>query len=244
MRRLATFSWQTPAPTAVDEELALFDDGSAWLVVRGPRAASPAIGTYRCEPAEADRVLLAAAGPGPVLFDLLHRPADGVQAALMAVADRVASAARETPDAVATFSVRGLEPAGSGPEATAGSLALSLLAVASGTRAVEFQLDPEASAVLFEDPGQTLTWSDLPRLAAGFVTPDAVELGGVRRTARIKPGDYGAIAFDVRAPAGASAVVARLAGWLTSGPPDAPGPGRFGVSTANAPVRPGRASKA
>ena len=237
MRRLATFSWQTPAPTSVDEELALFDDGSAWLVVRGPRGSSPAIGTYRCEPAEADRVILTGAGPGPVLFDLLQPPADRKRAALMAVADRVASAARKKPDAVATFSIQQLEPAGSGPAAKPGSLALSLLVVGSGIRAVEFQLDPNASAVLFEGKGQTLTWSDLPRLAAGFVTPDAVELGGVRRTARIKPGDYGAIAFDVRAPAETSTVAVRLAGWLTSAPPDDPPRGRFGLSTPDAPIR-------
>jgi hypothetical protein len=230
VRRLATFVWQTPAPTSVDEELAIFDDGSAWLVVRGPRTSTPAIGTYRCEPAQADQDSLAAAGPGPVLFDLLNPPPSADRAALMAVADRVATAARKAPDAVATFYVQELESSASG------SLALSLLVVASGIRAVEFELDPEASSILFGQDGRTLSWSDLPELPAGFATPDAVELGGVHRRARIKPGEYGAIAVDVPAPDGATAASARLAGWLASAPPDAPPPGRFGLVTDDAPV--------
>lgn len=230
MRRLATFAWQTPAPTSVDEELAIFDDGSAWLVVRGPRTATPAIGTYRCEPTKADHRALGAAGPGTVQFDLLHPPASGADAKLLAIADRVAAAARKAPDAVATFYVRQLEPGASGP------LALSLQVVASGTRAVEFRLDPEGSSVLFGRGGQTLSWSDLPRLASGFVTADAVELGGVRRTARIEPGDYAVIAFDLSVPSGASNVAVRVAGWLSSSPPDEDVPGRFDVSTDEAPV--------
>jgi hypothetical protein len=149
----------------------------------------------------------------------------------MAAADRVAGAARALPDAVATFYVRQLEPGASAP------LALSLQVVASGTRAVEFRLDPAGSAVLFGRGGHTLSWSDLPRLSSGFVTADAVELGGVRRTARIEPGDYAVIAFDLPAPAGASAVSVRVAGWLSSAPPDKPPPGRFGVDTEEAPIR-------
>ncbi len=230
MHRLATFAWHTPAPTSVDEELALFDDGSAWLVVRAPRVATAAIGTYRFEPVEADRLALAAAGPGPVDFDLLHRPTGGARTALMAVADRVASGARAEPEAVAAFSVQALD------SPVSGSLALSLAVVASGVRPVEFRLDPEASSVVFGHAGQTVSWSDLPSLAAGFVSPDAVELGGVRRTARIEPGAYGAIAFDLPVADGASDVLARLAGWLLSGPPDEDGTGRFAVSTDEAPV--------
>lgn len=234
MRRLATFSWQTPAPTSVDEELAIFDDGSAWLVVRGPRTGTPAIGTYRCEATEADRDLLAAGGPGPVVFDLLNPPPSSADTALMAAADRVARAARELPDAVATFYVQKPESADSGP----GSVALSLLVVGSGTRAVEFELDPEASSILFDQDGGALSWSDLPGLAAGFATPEAVDLGGVRRKAQVKPGEYGAIAVDVPAPVGATVVSARIAGWLSSAPPDEPHPGRFGLRTNDAPIAP------
>jgi hypothetical protein len=230
VRRLATFSWQTPPPASIDEELSIFDDGSAWLVVRGPRTAGPAIGTYRCEATEADREILAAGGPGPVAFDLLSPPSSAADAALMGVADRVAKAARELPDAVATFYVQALESAGPG------SVALSLLVVGSGTRAVEFELDPEASSILFDRDGQTLSWVVLPELAAGFATPDAVDLGGVRRIGRVKPGEYGAIAVDLPAPVGATAVSARIAGWLSSAPPDEPHPGRFGLLTDHAPI--------
>jgi hypothetical protein len=228
VRRAATFAWQTPAPTSVDEELAIFDDGSAWLVIRGPRTATPAIGTYRCLPAKADHRALGAAGPGTVQFDLLH-PASGADAKLLAIADRVAAAAREAPDAVAMFYVRGSGSA-SGP------LAVSLQVVASGTRPVEFRLDPAASSVLFGRGGQTLSWSDLPRLASGFVTADAVELGGVRRTARIKPGDYAAIAFDLPAPAGASVVSVRVAGLLSSVLPDEKLPQPYSLMTDEAPL--------
>jgi hypothetical protein len=233
VRRLATFAWKTPLPTSVDEELAIFDDGSAWLVVRGPRTATPAIGTFRCEPVKADHRALGSAGPGTFRFDLLHPPADGPQAKLMAIADRVATVARKQPDAVATFSVAGTALGASSAPAT---LTLSLLVIASGTRAVQFRLDPEASSVLFGRDGQTLSWSELPRLASGFTTAEAVELGGVRRTARIEPGDYAAIAFDLSAPAGTSAISARVAGWLSSAPPDEHQPERFELLTDDAPI--------
>lgn len=230
MRRLATFSWTTPAPTSIDEELAVFDDGSAWLVVRGPRAATPAIGTYRCEPAPTDRDSLAAAGAGPVVFDLLEASPSADRVALMVVADRVAAAARDLPYAVATFYVQDLELV------APGSLALSLLVVGSGDRAVEFELDPDRSSLLFDQAGQTLSWSDLPGLPAGFTTPDAVELGGVHRRARIEPGEYAAIAIDVPGPALATSVSARLAGWLSSALPDELHPGRFELLTGDAPL--------
>ncbi|HLY12968.1 MAG TPA: hypothetical protein VKR24_01355 [Candidatus Limnocylindrales bacterium] len=228
MRRLATYSWQTPPPTSVDEDLAIFDDGSAWLVVRGPRTSMPAVGTYRCEPTKADHHILATGGPGPLVFDLLEPPSSAAHEALMAVADRVARVARKTPDAVATCYIQTL-----GSNAS-GSLALSILVVGSGIRPVEFELDPAASSILFDHHGQALSWSDLPELPAGFTTPDAVELGGVRRMARIKPGEYGAIAIELPAPAGVTAVSAHLAGWLSSAPPDEPHPGRFGLVTDDA----------
>ena len=230
MPRLATFRWRAPGPTSVDEELALFDDDSAWLVVRGSRTLAPSVGTYRCEPAEADRDALLAAGPGPVEFDLLDPPPDPATAALMAVADRVAAAARATPDAVATFHTR---PLGLPAD---GSLALSLLVVASGARAVEFELDPASSSVQFSHDGQPVGWCDLPDLPSGFVTRDAAGLGGVRRRAHVEPGAYGAIAFDVPAPAGGSAVSTRLVGWLVETLPDDPMPGRFRVQTEDAPI--------
>jgi hypothetical protein len=230
VRRLATFRWRTPAPTFVDEELALFDDDTAWLVVRGSRTLAPSVGTYRCTPASADRHALVAAGPGPHEFDLLNASSDAATAALTAVADRVAAAARETPNAVATFHAR---PLGAPVD---GSLAVSLLVVASGDRAVEFEIDPAASSVQFSHGGQPVGWCDIPDLPTGFVMPDAAGLGGVRRRAHVEPGAHGAIAFDVRASAGASAVSMRIVGWLPEALPDDALPARFSVQTEETPI--------
>jgi len=232
MRRLATFRWRTPEPTAVDEELAVYDDGSAWLVVRGSRTLDPLIGSYRCDVSSADRLALADAGPAPIEFDLLVPPVDEARAALAAVADRVATAARLSPEAVATFEVQSL---GTAP---GGSLRLSLLAVAAGVRPVEFELDPAASSIQLGVDGQGVTWSDLPDLPAGFVSPDALELGGVRRRARIEPGAYGAIALEVPPVDGATVVSARLAGWLAGGLPDDPLPQPFQLRAADAALPP------
>jgi hypothetical protein len=230
VRRLATFRWRTPDPTSVDEELALFDDDSAWLVVRGPRTLEPTIGSYRCEPPEGDRRALIAAGPGPLELDLLNPPADRARAELVAVADRVSAAARATPQAVATFHVQSL----GAPAAT--SLGLSLLVVAAGVRAVEFELDPALSSIQFSHDGRPAQWCDLPDLPSGFATPDAVELGGVRQRARLEPGAYGAIAFDVPTAAGATAVSARVVGWLLEAFPDDPLPRPFSLRTEDTPI--------
>ncbi len=232
MPRLATFRWRTPGPTDVDEELALFDDGSAWLVVCGSRSLEPTIGSYRGAVAEADRLALLLAGPGPVDLELLVPPVDRARAALMAVADRVAAAVRTAPVAEAGFHVQSL---GTGAD---GLLHLSLLVVAAGTRAVELELDPQASSILFGADGRSVTWSELPDLPAGFVSPAAVELGGVRRRARIEPGAFGAIALDVPPAAGATVVSARIAGWLAEGFPDDPLPRPFSLRTAEMPLVP------
>ena len=92
MARLATFLWQTPAPTSVDEELALYDDGSVYLVVRRPLHGGPSVGTYKAAPGKGAFDELAATGPGPIQFDLLHTPAPAVLA-LMTRAREVADSA-------------------------------------------------------------------------------------------------------------------------------------------------------
>ena len=229
MERLATFHWRTPEPTSVDEELVLFDDGSAWLVVRGSRSLAPAVGTYRASLGEADRRSLLAAGPGPVDFDLLTPPGEAL-GSLMALADHVATMVRETPEAVATFHAQSLG------WRSDGSLAVSLLVVGSGTRAVQFELDPGASAILFSHGGQVQGWSDLPALRAGFATSGASELGGVGRRAVVEPGTVGAIAFEVPAPAGIAAVAIRVGGRLSEAFPDDPLPAQFSLTTADAAV--------
>jgi hypothetical protein len=230
MARSATFEWHTPPPTSVDEVLALYDDGSAVLVLRRPRREGAAIGSYVAHPAADDARLLAAAGPGPVVFDLLAPPPDAA-AALMAAADRVAKDGLATPRAVVTFHAHAAGPA------SGGTLGATLLAVAGGTVPVEFELDPRSSSVQFFDTGgQPLSWHDLPELPTGFMTSDAEGLGGVLRPAVVKPGAYGAIAFDTKPPAGAASVSILVAGWISDAFPDATDPERFQVRTAAAPI--------
>lgn len=220
MIRIATYRWCTPAPTSVDEELALFDDGAAWLVVRRPRQPSPAIGTFVADHAAAgpDVAVLAAAGPAPIEFDLLEIPAD---ASLMAAADRVAGAARSSPRAVAQFLAA---PQGGGH--------LSLVVVGKGTEPVQFSLDPAGCSVHFTDQGQPTGWREFPPLSMGFMTPDAGLLGGLGAPARVPPAAVGAIALDVAAPEGASAVYVQVAGWLSPALSDDDRPARFQVRTA------------
>lgn len=230
MRRVATFAWQTAPPTSVDEALAVYDDGTVVLVVRTPRQASASIGSYTGSPSTADHAVLAAAGPGPVTFDLLAPPADPV-GTVLATADRVADACRSSPRAVVTFHAHAAGPA------TDGVLAASLLAVGSGTQDVGFELDPAGSSVHFLGPdGQTMSWQDLPPLPMGFITPDAESLGGVVESASIAPGAYGAIAFETTSPAGATAISILVAGWLRDAFPDDDYPERFQVRTATASI--------
>jgi len=235
--RVATFAWRSPPPTSVDERLAVYDDGTALLVVRRPRALTGAIGTFKTKPRGDDLRSLTAAGPGPVVFELTGRPGDPASAALLAVAERVSAAARAKPRAVATFFA--------GPLAgvAAGRLSMSLLVVGSGTKAVELELEPAKCTVHFSEGGQPIAWFAMPELGSGFVTPDAEGLGGLRRRAKVKPGAYGATAFDIPAPGNATAVSIEVAGWLAEALPDARLPEPFAVRTEEAPI-PGPQSKA
>jgi hypothetical protein len=237
VKRLATFAWHSPPPTSVDEQLAVFDDGSAWLVVRRPRALSGPIGTFTAKPSKADLAALTASGPGPVVFEVLGKPGDRAAAALLAVAERVASKARSTPRATATFHA--------GPRAavTGGSLAMGLLVVGAGTTEVEFELEPSKCTVHFTAGGQPIAWFPLPELGSGFVTPDAEGLGGLRRRAKVPPEEYGATAFDIASPGNATGVSIEVAGWLSEALPDERSPAPFAVRTADAPI-PGAAPAA
>ena len=232
MKRLATFAWHSSPPTSVDERLAVFDDGSAWLVVRRPRALTGAIGTFVAKPGADDLASLTSSGPGPIVFDLLAQPGDAAAAALLAIADRVSSAARAKPRAIATFY------AGPLAAVAAGQLSMSLLVVGGGTNAVEFELEPPKCTVHFSQGGQPITWLAMPELGSGFVTPDAEGLGGLRRRAKVKPGAYGATAFHVPAPGNATAVSIEVAGWLAEAFPDERTPEPFAVRTEEAPIPP------
>jgi len=224
--RLATVRWKTPAPTRVDEELAVYDDGAALLAVRVPRALGSSIGTFTSPLPGDDLAAFVAAGSDPITIDLLSPRRDDAEGALASRADRLATSALKNPVAAATFHV-GVVRAGGDAR-----LSVALYVVGSGERAVEFELDPPASSVHFFDSGQPISWADLPDLAVGFVTADAVGLGGLRRRAIVEPGAYGAIAFEVQAPEAATSVVARVAGWLSEALPDDRQPARFEARTA------------
>lgn len=231
MRRVATFIWRTPPPTSVDEELALYDDGSAWLVVRRPMTQAPTIGTFSQAPEQATFDELAQTGPGPIVFDLLG-PADERTAALMAAANRAADSARAAPVASAAFYAR---PMGAPSD---GRLSVALQVVAAGKRTVQFQLDPARCAVHFSNLGQPAGWVEFPVLETGFITPEAEGLGGLNRRAAIDPGGWGSLVVDVAAPAAVTAVAAQVAGTLYEGLPDYPEGTRFMVRTQDMDIGP------
>lgn len=230
MKRLATFAWHSPPPTSIDECLAVYDDGSAWLVVRRPRALTGAIGSFVMRPGDDDLRALTSSGPGPVVFQVLSQPGDTAAADLLATADRVASAARTKPRAIATFYAGPLAPV------AAGRLSMALLVVGGGRKAVQFELEPSKCTVHFSAGGQPIAWFAMPELGSGFVTPDAEGLGGLRRRAKVRPGAYGATAFDSPAPGDATAVSIEVSGWLAEGLPDEPSPEPFAVRTEEAPI--------
>jgi hypothetical protein len=217
MQRLASVRWESPPPTSVDEELAAFDDGTVWLVVRCSRDGSPTIGTWSTTPTSDGHAALV--DVGDVVIDLLHARA------VPEVAEELRAAALAAPVATAEF----VAAQGVGETVT-------LAAVGGGTRPVEFELDPDALTVHVERDGATLAWFEVTRPITGFVTPDAVGLGGLGRRAVIAPGAFGAIAL---AAPGMEAVdgdeiAVQAAGWLANGLPDQELPLAFRVRTAAA----------
>lgn len=227
--RIATVRWMTPPPTSVDETLAVYADGSARLVVVGPREAGAAIGTYAGTVDPDDRTALEALGSLSV--DLLAAPPAGRSSATLLVAERVAGALRAAPLATAGFAAR---PLGS----AAGRIRIGLVVVGGGSRAVELELSPESCAILFAGEAAPLGWLDLPRLETGFVTPRAVGLGGLRDRAIIEPGVIGAISVEVALPPEATTVAFRVAGRLYEALPDEPEGRGFEVLTEAVPLEP------
>jgi hypothetical protein len=214
VKRVATFQFRSAPPASVDEELAMYDDGSVRLAVRRPRSGDHVIGTYAYSPHNADFAELAKAGPNAVDLDLLGPVPEGQQD-LVALASRVADEAREHPEATASFYARAVG------QQSDGRLGVALQVVAGGTRVVEFDLAPDACTVLFTDSdGQPAGWAEFPKLELGFVTTDAEDLGGLRRRAEIKPGDWGTVVVKVSPPAAATGVSVRVAGSLYEGLPD------------------------
>ena len=86
-----------------------------------------------------------------------------------------------------------------------------------------------------EAGGATRAWFEAGPPVTGFVTRDAVGLGGLGRRAEIPPGTLGAILLDVPgidAVAG-DAVAVALGGWLAEGLPDQELPLPFHVRTSS-----------
>lgn len=221
MAEIARIRWQSPPPTSVDEELVVFDGGSAYLVVRTARDGTPVIGTWRTGVGPADLALLA----GRQLEVDLRHPSD--DPAVMA-AERIAAAARELPVATATFHASVL------PDGEA-----ALLAVGGGEDPAGFQLDPDSVVVHLEDgEGNEVGWHPMQRLGTGFVSPEAVGLGGVGRAAEMEPGAYGAIALTGPPISGerVAAVAIEVSGRLQDAVPEQPSYESFRVRTAAVPL--------
>ena len=224
MERVASFAWQTPPPTSIDEELVLYDDGSAWLVVRRPAADRATMGTFAFTPDRAEFDRLVEDAPGSLVFDMLHVP--GEMADLQSRARAMADAARATPIAVATFQSRPL-----GAPTADQQLRVALAVVAAGQRAIEFELEPEHCAVHLSNMGQPVVWHEFPPLETGFITPDAEGLGGLRDRASVAPGQFGALVLAVPSQAGVSAISIQAAGSLYDALPDGDKPARFEIRT-------------
>lgn len=230
MERLATVRWQGPDPAAVDEELAVYDDGTAWLAVRRPRQPTASIGSYAAGaggedlPGE-DLASVAAAGPAPLIIELSARPQPSHGEAIVQAAERLAAAVRQHPRSEATFhcSVGGTDDQG--------RLRLALLVVGAGGEPIEFQLEPGRCAVHFSAGQQPVAWFELPQPQTGFVTPTAEGLGGLNRRAVVEPSAWGALSLALSAPPGADAVAVQVGGVLYEALPDEQNPERFEVRT-------------
>jgi hypothetical protein len=215
---IARIRWQSPPPTSVDEELAVYDDATALLVVRVSRDGAPVIGTWTTTVAAEDLAVLEGERRE---VDVRHLSPDAVTV----TADRVAADARQTPVATATFHT-GVVPGGG----------VALLAVGGGTGAAAFELDVDSVVVHLVTDGTEVGWRQMDRLQTGFVSPEPEGLGGVGRPAEIAPGAYGGIALTGPPLEGAAAAVIEVAGYLRDGLPGQVTYQRFWVRTAGVPL--------
>ena len=220
MAEIARIRWQSPPPTSVDEELAVYDDATALLVVRTSRDGAPVIGTWTASVSPEDLAVLEGQRRE---VDLRHPIADPV----IATADRIAADARETPLATATFHA-GVVP----------NDGVALLAVGGGTAAAAFELDVDSVVVHLQNGGTEVAWHQMERLQTGFVSPEPEGLGGVGRPAEIAPGAYGGIALAGPSldDAGAATVSIEVAGYLRDALPEQTSYQRFTVRTAAVPL--------
>lgn len=223
MERIASFTWTARSPVVVDEELVVYDDGHAWLAVRAPVEQRGPIGSFVCDLSDEDLQVLAPYDGQSLQF--VAGDADPSDAEARRIAEQLAARCRETPDSLATFHVL---PSGSPKD---GRLSLALVAIGGGARPAEFELEHSRSSVHFHSGRSEVGWRECPAFPTGFVTAEAVGLGGVGRVAEIPPGSHGVIAFAVDAVPNATNVSMRVSGWLRSALPDEPEPARFSTFT-------------
>jgi len=211
MATVVTVRWLTPPPSAIDERLTVTDDGRGRLEVLRPRAHADSIGTYEGAIEQSEIRDLSVTGPAVELNVVVQDPA---VAAVGVVAGRVAERLHNSPVAVAQFFARAVgdgSPAGR-------SIAIGV--AGRGTQPIEFELDVDQCAIHFSAAGVPISWSPLPELPIGFMTPDAEGLGGVRQRATVPPGVLGAISVQLPIPDGAQEVSAHLVGrWFLSSDP-------------------------
>ena len=211
MATVVTVRWLTPPPSSIDERLTVTDDGRVRLEVLRPRAHADSIGTYEGSIEESEIRELSATGPQVELNVVVPDPA---VAAVGVVAGRVAERLRDSPVAVAQFFARAVG------DASAAGATIAIGVVGRGTQPVEFELDVAQCAIHFSAAGVPISWSPLPELPIGFMTPDAEGLGGVRQRATVPPGVLGAISVQLPMPDGAQEVSAQLVGrWFLSSDP-------------------------
>lgn len=222
MARVATVRWRTPRPTSIDEDLAVFDDGTAWLLVRHAGRDPASVGTFRTDLSDDERSVLEGAAPVLTIDPLELQSTTGVAATAATVAER----ARATPHAGARFHAR--VAAG----AAGGAVTVGLAVVGEGDHTVAFELDPSTTVVHFLAGPETLSWVEAPPPPTGFVTAEADGLGGLNGRASVQPGQLGVLTLAVAAPAGCDGMAVQLEGWLVEAVPDAAEPVRFAARTA------------
>ena len=217
MVQIARIRWTSPPPTSIDEELAVYADGQALLVVRVARDGAPVIGTYGTSAGPEDLALLADQRRE---IDIRHVPTDDG----LVAAERVAALVREHPLATATFHAAAL-PGGT----------VALQSVGGGSSPAEFQLEPTSVLVHLEREGTDISWHEMDPLVTGFVSTEPAGLGGVGRPAQIGPGAYGTIALSGPPVTGPGQVSVEVAGTLHDALRER-GYGHFRVRTAAVPL--------
>jgi hypothetical protein len=220
-------SWvrRGPGGRPVDEELALYRRGSAWLGVRV--AADPdredRVGTFH---ATAGDVLLAAAVRLAAEVPALAVPARGAAAATAFaggvradLVPGVAGAAAELLALLDELTVRAIgEPVATcrfslAPVATGAGPGFALVVTNDGTEPALITLDPAALAVEWRS-GPTVQGRDaVPPLPIGLIDRDGELVDGLFVPASIAPQSSAALTLPLERFAGASAV-AEIGGWI------------------------------